>query len=88
LILDITVKIPKVVAMSTTEPAPAIEPMMTSRQVCDVFGITQQTLRRWTERGQLPVLVVNPRVYRYRQQDVQALIDGHTASPDAGNGGR
>jgi predicted site-specific integrase-resolvase len=55
---------------------------MTTRQVCDVFDVTPQTVYRWSRLGMLPRVELNSRTWRYRRSDVQALIDGMPAAED------
>jgi len=65
--------------MSTTA-LPEIEPLLTTRQVCTIFGITPKTVYRWTRTGMLPRVELHSRLWRYRRSDVQALIDGMPAA--------
>jgi excisionase family DNA binding protein len=65
--------------MSTTA-LPEIEPLLTTREVCTIFGITPKTVYRWTRTGMLPRVELNSRLWRYRRSDVQALIDGMPAA--------
>jgi excisionase family DNA binding protein len=68
--------------MSTTAPIPELEPLLTTRQVCSIFGITPKTVYRWTRNGTLPRVELNSRLWRYRRADVQALIDSNNTEAD------
>ena len=42
--------------------------------------MTLKTIRRWRDAGRLPAVEISPRVYRYRREDVEALLGGAVAS--------
>lgn len=53
--------------------------LMTAKEVCEAFKITDRTLRRWRqERGFPKPLMINQRVKRYRRSDIDAWLDRET----------
>lgn len=49
--------------------------LLTIREVADLFGVHQQTLRRWDEQGKLRAIRVGEFGHRkYRRADIEKLI--------------
>ena len=59
--------------------APRVDRLLTIRQVADAFGVSHATIRRYVEVGRLhAVRLVPGGRLRFRERDVQALIDEAT----------
>jgi len=55
------------------------EPILwTRRQVANALQVCPHSIARYTRRGELPCVKINPRVVRYKPQDVQRLIESGT----------
>lgn len=52
-----------------------MEQMLTIKDICDKFKVTQRTVYRWMESGGL-VGIKAGRVWRFQPEDVQRFIDG------------
>lgn len=51
------------------------EPVLTTKQVCEIFKINKSTLVRWRKQGKFPQpIAINSRLKRYRKADIEALI--------------
>lgn len=50
-----------------------LEPLLSARQVADLFGLTLRTLSNWERAGTLVPLRRRSRRY-YRRSDVEALL--------------
>lgn len=50
-------------------------PLWTRKQVAKTLQLCVHSVARYTRRGELPCVKINPRVVRYKQQDVQAFIE-------------
>ena len=48
--------------------------LLTPGEVAAVFGVDQQTVRRWVRTGKLPAIRTPGGTRRYRASDVAALI--------------
>lgn len=60
--------------MSMTENS-----VLTPRQVAELVNVKSlRTIRRWRKSGKLPAVEISPGVYRYRQEDVEALLGGRS----------
>lgn len=44
-------------------------------EICALFGISDETWRRWRQRGRTPAPVDLPGVPRWRRADVEALLE-------------
>lgn len=56
----------------TQEP----EPLLTPGQVAAMFGVDSKTVTRWAKSGKLTALRTTGGHRRYRQSDIQALLEG------------
>lgn len=55
--------------------------LLTAREVAERFGLTVETVLRWTRRGELPAFKLGAAI-RYREADLEAWLERHaTASP-------
>lgn len=50
------------------------KPLLNRKQVAERFGVCTETIKRWQHRGLLPAIVINPRVTRYRAEDVERFL--------------
>lgn len=55
---------------------------MTSKEICELFGITKTTLYRWNMSDKLKPASKVGRCSYYRKADVYALIDPEAAEKD------
>jgi excisionase family DNA binding protein len=61
--------------------------MLTTGEACRILYVHCNTLRRWGERGLIPVYRVGPRGdRRYRREDVEALLLEQTVFGSNGRG--
>ena len=50
--------------------------ILTIREVSELFGVHQQTLRRWDEQGKLKSIRVGKKGHRkYRKTDIDKLLE-------------
>ena len=49
--------------------------LLTRREVSDKFKVCAHTIRVWEKRGKLLAVRINKRVLRYKQEDVEKLIN-------------
>jgi excisionase family DNA binding protein len=54
--------------------------LITSERVADMLGVTQQTVRQWTREGKLHPVPWPGRTYRYRLEDIEAILAGTPAA--------
>lgn len=52
-----------------------LEPLLTPREVATILRVEISTVRSWTRTGRLPLVRLGPRVPRYRQSDIEALME-------------
>lgn len=52
--------------------------MMNTREVAELCGVSEQTVRRWRFDGDLPYFRLGYRTIRYRRNDVDALLAART----------
>lgn len=74
--------------MASQRTDTAIEPLLTRRQVCEIFNVSHDTVDRWAQGGWLTPLYVGPAKYlvRFRPEEVRALLDqGFSVQTDAGD---
>lgn len=67
--------------MQTKEPISAVASstigrLLSRRQVGDLLGVHEGTVKRWEFDGRLPAIKLNCRVTRYRESDVRKLVEG------------
>lgn len=54
---------------------PENKELLTIREVAELFGVHQQTLRRWDEQGKLKAIRVGEFGHRkYKRSEIEALI--------------
>lgn len=54
-------------------------PLLTTAEVARLVGVNVDTIHRWVDAGYLRVVRVGPRGrFRFRQEDVERLINGET----------
>ena len=51
------------------------EALLTRRDVCEILKVSHDTVRRYEQRGQLPCIALSKHTIRYRNEDVQKLIE-------------
>lgn len=54
-------------------------PLLTGKQICNMWSITRWTLARWVQAGLLPPPLRMGRVRRWRQEDVDAAMQAAAA---------
>lgn len=52
--------------------------LMTGKQVADRLAVDPRTVRRWSAEGKLTRIRLSPRVIRYDEAEVQALIEDNS----------
>jgi excisionase family DNA binding protein len=57
----------------TTPPGMTVRPLLTIKEVCDLFQITKPTIYEWTRHGKLKPYKVRARVY-FLMSDIEALL--------------
>ena len=50
------------------------EKLLTRDKIADLLGVSKETIRQYEKRGLLPVIPVTSRTLRYRQSDLEALL--------------
>lgn len=67
--------------------SPTITPpaWLPQADAADYLGVTERTLRRYVASGQLPAYRLGPRLLRFKQSDLDALLQ---PVPTAGGGAR
>jgi len=59
--------------------------LLSTREVAGRLGVSEYTVRRMARAGKLPKVRVGERLVRYRETDVQALIEhGRTVASSHG----
>lgn len=53
--------------------------LLTAQQVAEQLSVHVESVRRWTRQGDLPAVRLPSGRYRYRSEDVAALIEGRAA---------
>jgi excisionase family DNA binding protein len=58
--------------------------LLTSSEVCEILGISEPTLRRWTSNKSIPVVRLGKKGgrVRFKQKDIQAYIDANYIPED------
>ena len=51
------------------------DPVLTTGQVAELFGVTAQTVHAWTEAGKLPHFRTPGGQRRFRRSEVEALLE-------------
>jgi excisionase family DNA binding protein len=52
--------------------------MLSRGQVAEILGVSNRTVARWTKRGVLPHVRLGRRVIRYRERDLDSLVEKRT----------
>ena len=52
-----------------------VKELWTRAQVAEAMAVSEDTVRRLTDSGQLPAIRVSPRAWRYDPLDVYAYLD-------------
>jgi excisionase family DNA binding protein len=58
------------------------DPLVTARRVAEHFGVSPETVLRWTRRGLLPAIKLPSGAIRYRPEDVDAWLHEHATGAD------
>lgn len=48
--------------------------LLTAREVADQFGVSTETVLRWTRRGEIPALRLPGGAIRYRETEIDAWL--------------
>lgn len=51
---------------------------MDTEQVADALGVTQKTVRRWANKGLLPVVRIGRGFLRFRRDMIMEILRGQT----------
>jgi excisionase family DNA binding protein len=51
--------------------------LFTARQVAEEFGVSTETILRWTRRGELPAIKLPGGAIRFRETDLEAWLGEH-----------
>ena len=54
--------------------------LLTRADVCKALQVCGRTLRTYEKAGRLPVIKVNQRVLRYREEDIQRFLQESTST--------
>jgi excisionase family DNA binding protein len=64
--------------------APPVTPLVTTRELAAVLGVTTDTIRGWARSGRIPCLRVGQKTLRFDREAVLAAIrDGRAAEGGA-----
>ena len=63
---------------STPAPAPLPARWLSIEAACQLLGVDQSTLRRWSDDGKIPVFRTPGGHRRYAEDDLKALVKGDT----------
>jgi excisionase family DNA binding protein len=56
-------------------------PWMTSKEVCALLGVSDETLMRYRQSGRLKFYRLTRNVLRYHREDIDAFIRSHAVRP-------
>ena len=56
-------------------------PLLTARAVADLFGVSAETVLRWTRRGELPAIKLPGGAIRYREDEIEEWLRLRATSP-------
>src|SRR5688572_20445351 len=65
-------------AATTRDDAPR---WLSIRDACAFLGVSQSTLRKWTDDGRVPVFLTPGGHRRYMEDDLRSLVAGETRKP-------
>jgi excisionase family DNA binding protein len=57
----------------------ALQPLLRTSDLAEVFGVTKATICRWRSDGRLRAIRVG-RELRFRRDDIERVLDGSTRS--------
>jgi excisionase family DNA binding protein len=66
----------KAEARPTSAPAPTPARWLSIEAACQLLGVDQSTLRRWSDGGKIPVFRTPGGHRRYAEEDLKALVKG------------
>ena len=55
-----------------------MKPLLTIKEVCEQLSVSQKTVYKMHSLGLLPRIEITPQTIRYRQSDVDRLIERRT----------
>jgi excisionase family DNA binding protein len=58
--------------------------LLTARQVADMFGVSAETILRWTRKGELPAIRLPGGAIRYREHELEGWLTAHATVGDTG----
>jgi excisionase family DNA binding protein len=53
--------------------------LLNAREVADLFGVSTETILRWTRNGDLPAVRLSNRAIRYRDHEIEAWLESRSA---------
>lgn len=56
-------------------PLPAL---LTTAEVAKEFRVHQKTVRQWVDTGKLPAITLPGGIFRYRREDIEAILRGES----------
>jgi excisionase family DNA binding protein len=62
--------------VSTVQPAPKKERLLTPRQVAEIFAVDPKTVTRWAKAGLIRSIRTPGGHRRFREPEVRALLEG------------
>jgi len=65
---------------TTAMKAVFIEPLLTRRDLAGLLKISNRTIGRLLETGELPTPLLVGQSYRWRPKDIETYIGGHVAN--------
>jgi excisionase family DNA binding protein len=57
--------------------------LRTAREVAERFGLSVETVLRWTRRGELPAFKLPGGAVRYREAELDAWLEAHATADTA-----
>ena len=58
------------------------ERLLTARELAEQFGVSVETVLRWTRRGELPALRLPGGALRYRPEELELLLEEWRVGPE------
>jgi excisionase family DNA binding protein len=56
------------------------DPLLTTRQVAERFGVVSETILRWVRCGRLPAIRISTGAIRFRESEIESWLDEHTTA--------
>lgn len=72
----------------TGKPRSSPGTWVTIGEACDILGVDQSTLRRWSDEGRIPVFLTPGGHRRFSRQDLDSLVAGELKRSGKGGMGR